>query len=262
MRLSFGMTRRRGRIPFPATVLSAAGMWIDYRDVNRLFQDDAGATPVTAVGQTVGRVAWQGAAGLDVQATALSRPVWNGDRLTFDGTDDQMDGSGTPILGLFQNVSALFAAVSFQFSVLSPAAIFSWGEGVTAAQPRFQGGITGAGGIVSISSRRSDGDTTVVGNTGIAVSAGVRYVLMTQLDWTAQTLNVYLSTGPGSETQIGAFTGIGTAGVTSNTASLRQRLGANSNNATPLNGSIYSLAADAKLMTTDDRAAIRQAMWS
>ena len=70
------------------------GVWYDPSDFSTMFQDAAGTTPVTAVGQPVGRILDKSGRGNHAtQATAASRPVLQQDGtgryfLLFDGTDD------------------------------------------------------------------------------------------------------------------------------------------------------------------------------
>ena len=83
--------------PFPRSLFSAGeqGIWLDPSDFSTLFQDAAGTTPVTAVGQPVGPWRWISlAVGITPsQTTAASRPTLQQDSnglyyLSFDGTDD------------------------------------------------------------------------------------------------------------------------------------------------------------------------------
>ena len=76
------------------------GAWYDPSDMSTLFQDTAGATPVTASGQTVGLIRDKSGRGLHLtQATAGSRPTFidsGGLRsLQFDGVDDWMISAST-----------------------------------------------------------------------------------------------------------------------------------------------------------------------
>ncbi len=67
------------------------GFWYDPSDFSTLFQDDAGTTPVTAVGQPVGSMLDKSGRGNHAtQSTALRRPVLPavGARLRSDFTDD------------------------------------------------------------------------------------------------------------------------------------------------------------------------------
>lgn len=75
------------------------GAFYDLTDMASLSQDSAGATPVTAAGQTVGRVADKSGNGLHaIQATAGFRPAWSADAqgrlsLSFDGVDDMLQNA-------------------------------------------------------------------------------------------------------------------------------------------------------------------------
>ena len=72
------------------------GIWLDPSDFSTLFQDAAGTTPVTAVGQPVGKILDKSGRGNHAtQTTAASRPTLQQDSnglyyLSFDGTDDSM----------------------------------------------------------------------------------------------------------------------------------------------------------------------------
>jgi len=87
---------RRGRAFSPAALFAASepGAWYDPSDLTTLFQDTAGATPVTAAGQSVARVNDKSGRGNNAtQATAASRPTYQVDGsgrgyLAFDGVDD------------------------------------------------------------------------------------------------------------------------------------------------------------------------------
>ena len=70
------------------------GVWYDPSDLSSMFQDSAGTTPVTAVGQPVGKILDKSGRGNHAtQATAAARPVLQQDGngkyyLAFDGVDD------------------------------------------------------------------------------------------------------------------------------------------------------------------------------
>lgn len=72
------------------------GGWWDASDFSTMFQDSAGTTPVTAVGQPVGRINDKSGRGNHrTQATAASRPTLRQDAsgffyLEYDGVDDSM----------------------------------------------------------------------------------------------------------------------------------------------------------------------------
>ena len=92
-----------GRVPYSFSALRRAlfgrgeqGAWYDPSDLSTLFQDSAGTTPVTAVGQPVGRMLDKSGRGNHAtQSTAASRPTLQIDAngryyLACDGTDDGM----------------------------------------------------------------------------------------------------------------------------------------------------------------------------
>lgn len=72
------------------------GIWLDPSDFSTLYQDSAGTTPVTAVGQPVGLALDKSGRGNHAtQTTGASRPTLQQDSnglyyLSFDGTDDGM----------------------------------------------------------------------------------------------------------------------------------------------------------------------------
>lgn len=72
------------------------GIWLDPSDFSSMFQDSAGTTPVTALGQPVGKILDKSGRGNHAtQATAASRPILQQDSngkyyLSFDGVDDGM----------------------------------------------------------------------------------------------------------------------------------------------------------------------------
>lgn len=72
------------------------GAWYDPSDFSTMFQDSAGTTPVTAVGQPVGRILDKSGRGNHaLQVTAAARPVLRQDGtgryyLDFDGVDDSL----------------------------------------------------------------------------------------------------------------------------------------------------------------------------
>jgi len=99
MRFGFGFGIDVSGAPFSPLALFAAGeqgIWLDPSDFSTMFQDSAGTTPVTAVGQPVGLIRDKsGRANHVSQSTAASRPVLAQDStgryyLQPDGVDDYM----------------------------------------------------------------------------------------------------------------------------------------------------------------------------
>lgn len=96
--LQSAMDRIGSAVWTPATLFAASeqGVWYDPSDFSTMFQDSAGTTPVTAVGQPVGRILDKSGRGNHAtQVTAAARPVLQQDGngkyyLAFDGVDDGM----------------------------------------------------------------------------------------------------------------------------------------------------------------------------
>lgn len=89
--------------PLSLFAASEPGFWYDPSDLSTLFQDTAGTTPVTAAGQSVGRILDKSGRGNHAtQSTSLSRPTYQVDGngrgyLNFDGSDDSLvTGTITP----------------------------------------------------------------------------------------------------------------------------------------------------------------------
>lgn len=108
------------RVTFsPLSLFSASepGFWYDPSDLTTMFQDTAGATPVTTPGQTVARINDKSGRGNNAtQATAASRPTYQVDgngfaHLSFDGVDDFLVTStitpGTDKVQVFAGVRKL-----------------------------------------------------------------------------------------------------------------------------------------------------------
>jgi len=111
--------------PFtPASLFAGGeqGAWCDPSDLDTLFQDAAGTTPVTAAGQSVGKMLDKsGRANHATQAISAARPTYQvtPDRLTIDKVDDRLittvpDGGfvGTMILGTDQGTASYGVNIS------------------------------------------------------------------------------------------------------------------------------------------------------
>ena len=108
--------------PVAASIFSPAalfaegeqGVWYDPSDMSTLYQDSAGTTPVTAVGQPVGKMLDKSGRGNHMtQPTSTSRPIYQIDAngrpyLSFDGVDDGMY-TATINASLYATVSIFLA---------------------------------------------------------------------------------------------------------------------------------------------------------
>jgi len=131
------------------------------------------------------------------------------------------------------------------------------------ANPRF-GVTTFANGALSFFTRADDAGGQIQSTSAAGlVTTGVTYALISQYDMTTGTLDAWLSTAVGSETKIMTVTGLAT-GVSSDTPSLRVRLGGSGQTGTPVNlfsGKIgTALFAPITMNTASDRTYLRQWM--
>lgn len=162
----------------PAALFASSekGAWFDPSDFSTLFQDSAGTTPVTAVGQPVGRVLDKSGRGNHAtQATATARPVLQQDAgggyyLSLDGVDDWIvtpsvnfttTDKMTVFLGVQKNVdttgmmvelSAVRNSNNGSFSVFTDAHFNAICRGTADSGRRTSGGTSGVNtSVVSVS---------------------------------------------------------------------------------------------------------------
>lgn len=125
----YALSRRRGQVWTPARLFEAGeiGLWLDPSDISTMFQDAGGTTPVTAVGQPVGRILDKSGRGNHAtQADASRKPILQsiGGKLAlvFDGVDDNLV-TGTVAFPLGKRAAAVLGvsgrdgAVGSVFSV-------------------------------------------------------------------------------------------------------------------------------------------------
>jgi hypothetical protein len=113
--ISLGITGNRRAGGFSPNVLFAggeAGDWFDPSDLSRMWQDTAGATPVTADGQTVARIDGQRGVVSLRQSDAAKRPAYKTSAglhwLQFDGTNDSFSSAASVSI---DNVHSIVAGV-------------------------------------------------------------------------------------------------------------------------------------------------------
>lgn len=99
----------RGFNPSSLFAAGEQGIWLDPSDFSTLYQDAAGTTPVTAVGQPVGKILDKSGRGNHAsQSTSASRPTLQQDAngcyyLSFDGTDDGMIAGAASTFNFLHN---------------------------------------------------------------------------------------------------------------------------------------------------------------
>lgn len=258
--LGLGLGRRRLMGPVALRQFVAAapkGAWFWPGQPGSLWQTEAQTTPVTAVSQSVGRIDGNGASGAVAfsQSSSGLRPVFAaGGLVQFDGTGDLLEGAGN-ILTISQAANAVTfigrvkfgsLAAAQQIIVLSP----------VGAGNRFSFRVLSTGAL-QFSLRRLDADTPMSYSTAVGVvSANTAYSIIASVDYVGNTASIYLNGG--SDILAAALTLASSAGPTSNTASVRARIGANAA-ATPIDffsGSIGMFALTNTIPTAAERAAI------
>jgi hypothetical protein len=158
------------------------GIWLDPSDFSSLYQDSAGTTPVTAVGQPVGKILDKSGRGNHAtQSTGASRPTLQQDSngmyyLSFDGTDDGMatpsiNFTGTDAVTVFAGVrknsdAAAGLVVELSASLTSNAGTFylaaPQGAGAAAYAFASRGSIT----VTNITAGATAPDTSVIVGVG------------------------------------------------------------------------------------------------
>jgi lysophospholipase L1-like esterase len=92
----------------------------DFTDLSKLYQDTAGTTPVTAVGQSVQRVnAKNGEAWYFTAASAATAPVWNGTEVEFSNYAGADGGATSARRGLQLNGHTTNALRQYRMSALA-----------------------------------------------------------------------------------------------------------------------------------------------
>lgn len=222
--------------PYDPTTLftsySAAGLYVPtFSDFTKLYQTDDTSTPVTAVGQTIGKVVDSGPTGTTMlQATAGSRGtlrqvasghyVWRG------------DGVGTNLLTNLTPGAALTIIMGVMFNADTDACIGAREAALStriAMGTSFGGNIGKASGIVG-----NQDQSTIVGGSDVRTIPGVMALRYNATDvqlWWRPTGGT-LSTLYGPTAQSGTPT-----------TTIALRLGSNNNNGTvaiPMDGDMYS----------------------
>lgn len=116
------------------------GAWYDPSDFSTMFQDDAGTTPVTATGQSVGRILDKSGRGNHAtQSTSGARPTLQQDSggkyyLSFDGSNDCLNivGSASAMKFMHGAVSSVCAGAYFGGGANAENVLFGSNRGTTA----------------------------------------------------------------------------------------------------------------------------------
>jgi hypothetical protein len=259
------------RIFNPASLFSSGtmGAWFDPSDFSTMFQDSAGTTPVTSVGQPVGKILDKSGNNKHAtQSVSGSRPILQYDGadyyLSFDGVDD---GLATPTInfsstttltmfaGLYKNDDTLRGSVVESapnyYSIYGGyllSAPGTTGRNTTTLVESTAGGpkysVGGAGGAAGDGS-----NTSAIGTTSNIFPAPIKNVI-TAVTNTALYAHNGLSMRVDSVPQ--ALISYDT-GITTLTAHCNAVMYIGSRNGVfPFNGRIYSLIALGRAATTQE----------
>ena len=219
--------RRRGPTALRQFVNSASkGAWFWPGQPGSLWQTETQTTPVTAVSQSVGRIDGNGASGAVAfsQSSSGLRPVFAaGGLVQFDGTDDILEGAGN-ILTISRAANAVTFIGRVKFGSLAAAQqIIALSSNVGASR-RFSFRVLSTGAL-QCSLRRLDADSYMSYTTAAGVvAANTAYSIIASVDYVGNTASIYLNGGP--DILAATLTLASPPGPTSNTASVRARLGA------------------------------------
>lgn len=189
MRKGFGLHDRHS--PFrlnPATFFTGGvpGLVYDLSDISTLFQDAAGTTPVTAIGDPVGRILDKSGNGNHAtQSSAGARPLLqqtNGlYHLTFDGSDDSM-ATGNIDLTTTSKME-VFAGLRKLSDAASSVVVGHGADFATVGAWEFQAN-TSANATTALRGRSSSGSTAQAGFTRNVV-APATFVLAASVNYDA-----------------------------------------------------------------------------
>lgn len=234
---------------------SEQGAWYDPSDLTTLFQDRAGTTPVTADGQTVGKILDKSGRGNHAVAPNDSaRPLYKTSGglhwLQFDGVDDSLataaidfTSTATDKMSVFGGVHRLSDAygciVESSTNVLSTQGCFGvLGGGWYSAGAKYGSAISGTSGAFSF-------------DTIAAYAAPITSVLCCLYDLNGAVASDELKFRINGSVISGTTSGI-TSGLTGNFTSQNLYIGARGSASLPLNGRIYSAIVLGRLATTQE----------
>jgi hypothetical protein len=211
---------------------------------------DAG---VTLVGGAVDGWADQSGNGRDFSAPgATNRPAYSGTLnglpvLTFDGTDDYLNGNAAS-LNLAQNVNGLTIIAVAKYGASAIQGLVSIGTGSVLGAGRSAIDVTAT--QWRLSGRRLDGDS--FGSVAGGTTSAVPVIQSGVFRYSAGTAGVFINSVSQND---GAFQ---TAGATSNTASLRFVIGCVINLSSFLNGDIAEVIIYQRAISVEERNSVER----
>lgn len=253
--LGYGSRKNRKLLSGALSVLNDSNATLfNFASPRFVFSDD-GVTPVVANDPIRRANNLGGAVSVFEQATLGARPLFTTELgASFDGTDDILEGTET-LLNVAQNANVVTFAARFKTGALAATqhlvSLSSNGAG-----NRFALRVL-ATGAFQYALRRLDADTPLGYSTSAGtVAANTSYSVIAVVDYAGNFASIYLNDGP--DLLAAALTLASAPGPTSNTTSLRARLGA-SPASTPteyFNGSLRKVGFTNKLLTAAERATV------
>ncbi len=237
------------------TGTKTAAFW-DFSDASTVFETTGTSDPCEA-GDLIQTMIAREVGGISTAtwtATTTLRPTWQTTYGDFNGSSNGLDGDSGGATSMFQNVASGVLAASFRLDTLSgDRVLLDFSEGATNTNDRIAMSVLSSGAL-RILVRRADGGSIAFADSAAGlITTGVDYSILSTADWAtggAGALKGYIN---GAEALSGTISG---SGNTSNTASLRIRMGVGLGGGARFDGRIYRAFAGAFLPTTAERALI------
>jgi hypothetical protein len=244
-----------GFSPLSLFAAGEQGYWLDPSDFSTMFQDDAGTTPVTAVGQSVGR--WLDKSGRGnhfIQSNVANRPILQVDStgrpfLLFDGSDDSLQSAANINPGAVDKVQ-VFAGVRKLSDVASgvvveASASFSTNTGA------FVLAAPGADGAASYNFNVRGSSIPTPGAVATGIAAPVTSVVTGTADIDAPIRAIRVNGANAASTSVG----LGATNFLTYTHFIGRRAGTS----LPFNGRIYQLITRYGPNLSADQIAVAEA---
>lgn len=227
------------------------GVWFDPSDLSTMFQDRAGTTPVTADGQTVGKILDKSGRGNHAVAPSdAARPLYKTDGtyhwLQFDGVDDSL-GTSTVDLTSKEKLNIFIGVRVSGTTNQMPACFGNAGNGradilyLAGASPVARATLVGgSGGVSQISTPTAGASPIKLVNTALFDISGATATDEIKIRQNGSTgTQTVISAGPAGTGNFGNYSFV--LGDTNTVAPLF-----------PFNGNIYSMIFRAVTSTTDE----------
>lgn len=184
-----------------AWLAGRVGYGLDPHTISTLFQDTAGAIPVTADGQPVGLARSRfdpvtPAVADFLQSVAAQQPAYQAGSLDPDGVDDILpyNYGATGVMPIFQGINGFVASVLVEMvSLATNQVVWVSGFGGTAANFRHRIRVTTTGAIqFSAQDAQNGAPVSVLSATGL-ITVGTKALITLAVDHDAKVLKGYLN---------------------------------------------------------------------